>query len=173
MELTLPVFKVEVAMTDFLIRADFQPRGDFLIYLNDRAYSYLRFDEVTLLALSAGYQVSTIRQPYLSVNRRSVIYLSVLSTEEAEQLQVLQTKRPVIFYTSWCAIQGDLHVNTDARDDDLLDQSRDFFAVSNASIFPIRSITQSPASKVPYVLINRHALTAYHVDSRRTGQANA
>ena len=166
MEINLPVYKVEVGLSDFLIRAGFQPRGDFLIYLNDRAYSYLRFDEVSMKALSSDYHVSSVKQKTMSINRQSIFYLAVVIPEEADRLQVLQTKRPVIFYTNWCAIQGNLHVNTDSRDDDLLDQSRDFFAVSDATIFPIRSTIVAPASKAPYVLVNRHALTAYHADTR-------
>lgn len=166
MEISLPTFKVELGLPDFLIHASLQPRGDFLIYLNDRSYSYLRFDEAMLSALSKEYQVPSIKQKVLSVNRQSIIYLAVLVPEEAERLQVLQTKRPVIFYTNWCAIQGNLHVNTDSRDDDLLDQGRDFFAVSDASLFPIRSVTMAPASKAPFVLVNRHSLTAYHADTR-------
>ncbi len=163
MELTLPVYQVEAAMPSFLLRGDFQPRGDLLIYLNDQTYSYLRFDDVTLLTLLSDYQVPHVRQPSMTLNRLLLTYVAILESEQAERLQILQTKRPAVFYSDWCAIRGHLHVSTEVRDDDLLGQTRDFFAVSDASIFPLRTITAVPTARVPLVMINRHVLTAYHV----------
>lgn len=169
MELKLPVYRVEVGLKSFLIRGDFQPRGDFVIYLNDSAHTYLRFEKVSLSPIYPDYQIRAITQPFISVNRRNIVYVAVLQSEQAELIQVMQSKRAVIFYTDWCAIQGNLHVNTESRDDDLLDRSREFYAVSDASIYPIRAINQSVASTAPCVLVNRQALTAYHVDHRTSG----
>jgi hypothetical protein len=163
MELTLPVYQVEVAMPSFLLRGDFQPRGDFLIYLNDRSYSYLRFDDATLLTLSSDYQIPHVRQSSMTLNRQLMTYVAIMQEEQAERLQILQTKRAAVFYSDWCAIRGNLHVSSEVRDDDLLGQARDFLAVSNASIFPLRTVTAAPTAKAPLVMVNRHALTACHV----------
>lgn len=169
MEFELPIYKVEIALQKFLIQADFQPRGDLFIFLNDQSYPYFRFDEVDLFTLSSEYQVATIKQPFMAINRRHITFVSILDEESAERLQVIMSKRPVVFYTDWYAIQGNLHVNPDSRDDDLLEQARDFFAVSNASIFPMRSINRAPTRKVPYVLINRHLISAYHPHKPKEG----
>lgn len=163
MELNLPVYQVEVAMPNFLLRGEFQPRGDMLVYLNDQSYGYLRFDNALLQTLSADCQVPHIRQSSMALNRRLIAYVALLESEAGERMQLLQTKRTTVFYTDWCAIRGDLHVSTEARDDDLLGQTRDFFALSNASVFPLRPVTATPAAKVPLVMVNRHALSAYHV----------
>jgi hypothetical protein len=163
MELKLPIYQVEVAMPNFLLQGEFQPRGDALVYLNDQSFPYLRFDKATLSTLWADCQVPHIRQPSIALSRQQISYVAMLEAESAQRIQLLQAKRPTLFYTDWCAIRGELHVNAEARDDDLLGLSRDFFAVSNASIFPLRPVTAAPAAKVPLVMVNRHTLSAYHV----------
>jgi hypothetical protein len=163
MELNLPVFRVEVALPNFLIRGKFQPRGDILVFLNDPSNSYFRFDEVELLTLSPDYHIPGIKQPAMSINRQMMSFLAILDSEHTGQMQVLQTKRPTVFYYEWCAVQGDLHVNPDARDDDLLGESRDFLAVSNASVYPTKTLTNAPSNRAPFILINRHLISVYHV----------
>jgi len=162
MELSLPVFQVEIGMPDFILKGSFQPKGDILVYLNDLSYAYFRFDEVELLTLSSNYQVGGIKQPFMSLNRQKMTFVAILREEDATRIQVLQTRRPAVFYSEWCAIRGYVHVNPDTRDDDLLDRSRDFFPISDASIFPMTAVTNNPARKAPFVLVNRHGLVAYH-----------
>jgi hypothetical protein len=169
MQLNLPVFRIEVATPRFLLKGNFQPRGDILVFLNDRSNTFFSFENVEMLMLSPTYPVPAIKQPVISINRQHIIYVAVTEQERAEAVQVLLTKRPAVFYTEWCAIQGQLHVNTDAPDDDLLSELRDFFAISNAYVFPIRSLSNEPARQAPYVLINRHATTAYHVHKPKGG----
>lgn len=163
MQLELPLFRVEVATPHFLLRGGFQPRGDILVFLNDRANSFFRFEDVELLAVSSEYKIPPVKQPTMSLNRRLITYVAVLEKEKAGDVQVLLTKRPAVFYADWCAIQGYLHVNADALDDDLLSEARDFFAISDARVFPMRTMTSQPVHQAPSVLIGRHAMIAYHV----------
>jgi hypothetical protein len=76
----------------------------------------------------------------------------------------LQSKRPVVFYTSHFAIQGQLHANPDARDDDLLDDARDYAALSEVTLFPLRQLGATGLSrKAPLLLINQQHIQTYHV----------
>lgn len=162
MRIELPLFRVEVATPHFLMRGRFQPRGDILVFLNDPGNTFFRFDEVELLTFASEYRVPAIRQPTMSLNRRLITYVAVLEEDRAANIQALQTNRLAVFYTDWCAVRGFLHVNADTPDDDLLSEARDFYAISRAHVYPIRSMTNEPASQAPYVLIGRHAVTAYH-----------
>lgn len=162
MELNLPVFQVEIAMGNFLISGNFQPRGDALVFMNDQSRTHVRVDDVELKTLTPDYQIPGFRQPYMSLNRDRIHFISIIDQEQAELLQVLRTKRPVVFYTDWCAIRGDLHVNRDLRDDDLLDLGHDFFAISSASVFSTKGVVKMPTRSASYVLVNRHMVLAYH-----------
>ncbi|MFQ5434302.1 MAG: hypothetical protein ACE5FD_05445 [Anaerolineae bacterium] len=162
MEIKLATFAVEVAMPHFLLKAKFQPRGDLLIYLNDQAVKYYGFMEVKMSPLGGDYQVRPFRQSIMTVNEKFLAFISLVKAEEVEKLQLLRSKRPVVFYTDWFAIRGNLHVNEDARGDDLLDGPRDYFAVSDASVYPIRKAEAHPSRKVPLLLFNRNAVYAYH-----------
>lgn len=164
MEITFDTYKVETMMANFLLRGDLQPRGDLMVFLNDQTYSHFTFDEAELLPLATGYQVRSIRQPAVNVNRDTIAFISALEEGQADKVQILQSKRPVVFYTELLAIRGYLHVNPDMRDDDLLDQMHDFFAITGASIFPLRSLANTPRREVPFLAVNRNVIFAYHVD---------
>jgi hypothetical protein len=161
-ELTLTVYQVEAFSADFIYRASFKPRGAFLIYMNDRTRSFVPFDEVELFPLAVDRQVKGIKQGLMVVNKTSLHYLSIASPEQAQSVQVLQAKRPAVFYTSHLAIQGQLHVNADARDDDLLDDTRDYFALTDATVYPLRAMAVAPTRQVPLLLLNRPHIQSYH-----------
>lgn len=164
-ELTLTVYQVEAFSADFIYRASFKPRGAFLIYMNDRTRSFVPFDEVELFPLAVDRQVKGIKQALMVVNKNSFQYLSIASPEQAQSVQLLQAKRPAVFYTSHLAIQGQLHVNSDARDDDLLDDTRDYFALTDATVYPLRAMAVAPTRQVPLLLLNRLHIQSYHARS--------
>jgi hypothetical protein len=161
-ELTLTAYQVEAFSADFLFRASFKPRGAFLIYMNDRTRSFVPFDDVELLPVAPDRQVKGIKQSLMVVNKTNLQMMSVINPEQAQSVQLLQSKRPAVFYTSHLAIQGQLHVNSDSRDDDLLDDTRDFFALTDATVYPLRTIALAPLRQVPLLLINRLHIQSYH-----------
>ncbi len=169
MEIKLATFDVEVAMPHFLLKAKFQPRGDLLIYMNDQRVKFYGFEEVQMFPLGGDFQVRPFRQPTMTVSKKYLAFISVLKTEDVEKLQLLHSKRPVVFYTDWFAIRGQLHVNEDARGDDLLDGPRDYFAVSDASVYLIRKASANPSRKAPLLLLNRNAVYAYHPHQANEG----
>lgn len=161
-ELTLPTYQVEAFSADFIYRANFKPRGAFLIYMNDRTRSFVPFEEVELFPVAPDRQVKGIKQGLMVVNKTNLQMISVASAEQAQSVQVLQAKRPAVFYTSHLAVQGQLHVNPDARDDDLLDDTRDYFALSEATVYPLRAMAVAPTRQAPLILLNRLHIQSYH-----------
>jgi hypothetical protein len=161
-ELTLQSYQAEALTADFIIRAGFKPRGAFLIYMNDRSRSFVPFDDVELFPLAPDRQVKGVKQGLMVVNKTLLQMMSIVNPEQAQSVQLLQAKRPAVFYTSHLAIQGQLHVNADARDDDLLDDTRDFFALTDATVYPLRAIAVAPTRQVPLLLINRLHIQSYH-----------
>lgn len=166
-ELQLKTFQAELVLEDYLIRAKLQPRGSMLVYLNDRQRPFLPFDEAEIYPMAADRQVNVIKQPEIVVNKRYLKILCLTDSEEAQREQLLASKRPVAFYTGVFAIQGQLHVNADARDQDLLDETKDFFAMSDASIYPIKKIMTAPTRHVPLLFISRTLVQVYHTVNKQ------
>jgi hypothetical protein len=162
-ELQLKTFQAEIVLEDYLIRAKLQPRGSMLVYLNDRQRPFLPFDDAEIYPMAADRQVNVIKQPEIVVKKRYLKILCLTDEEEAKQEQLLATKRPVAFYAGVFVIQGQLHVNADARDQDLLDETKDFFAMSQASIYPIKKVMTAPTRHVPLLFLSRSLVQVYHV----------
>lgn len=161
-KLELPTFKAEVLTAGYMLRTSFQPKGDMLIYMNDQRYSVIRFDDVEFFPIMPEAQVRGVKQEAMAVSKSNIVGISILDEDKMDKIQMMASKRPFIFYTAWFAIQGDLHVNPDAREDDVFDETRDFFAITNAIIFPLRKVRMAPARKVPFFTINQHTVFAYH-----------
>jgi hypothetical protein len=167
LELQLPVFSVEVMLPDFWARVNFKPLGSMLSYLNDKTRNNVRFEEAALMPLSIDKQVNCIKQAKVTVEKRNLALISIIDSEQAQSVQLLQSKRPVIFYISHFAIQGQLHVNADSRDDDLLDDSRDYCALSDVTLFPLRQLgVANITRKIPLLLVNQQYVQTYHTQAQ-------
>jgi hypothetical protein len=92
-------WKVEVAIPNLLIKATLQPRGDLMIFLNNLTYTSFTFNDVELVPLGTDYQVKGVKQPMMNVTRNAISFMSVLEPEKATQIQLLQSKRLMVFYT--------------------------------------------------------------------------
>jgi hypothetical protein len=163
MEIQLPSFKMEAVTDQCLYRGILQPRGELFTFINDRRYLTFTFTETAFHPLQKNYRVSTIKQAAINVNWQKIIYLAMLDQEDMERVQLLQSGRPVTFYTFNLAIRGNLRVNLDAHENDLLDETRDFLAVTEADILPLRPLAVAPAKHVPLIALNRRQIESYHV----------
>ncbi len=161
-KLELPTFQVEVLMPGFMARAVFQPKGDLLIFMNDRRYDVARFDEVEMYPIVPDAQVKGMKQEMMALNKKFITGIALLEPERVENVMLLASKRPFVFYSEWFAIRGNLHANPDSRDDDVFDETKDFFGVTDASIYPMRNLRKAPTRKVPLLAINRQDIYAYH-----------
>jgi hypothetical protein len=162
-ELQLKTYQAEVVLEDYLIKANVQPRGSMLVYLNDKQRPFLPFDDAEIYPLAVERQITCIKQPNIVLNKRYLKILVVPNEADAENEQLLASKRPVAVYTGFFVIQGQLHVNADARDQDLLDETKDYFAMSDASIYPIRKVLTPPTRRVPLLYLSRELIQVYHV----------
>jgi len=162
-QIELSTFRVEVVSQDYLLRADFQPRGDLQGYLNDRNWEFIPFKNGEMSLLAADRRVGNMQQEHCTLNKGSVVSLSLLDEERMTELHLQSTTRPIVIYTGPFAIQGKLHVPPDAPDEDLFDELHDFFPVSKASVFPLRRVAAQPTKEVPLLFVNRKAIQSYHV----------
>ena len=157
-----PLLRVEAILGDFLLRGSLLPLGELMNFLNDRRRGNIAFESCELFPLAADRQVRGVRQESLTVVRDNLIALCLLDEAQMSHERLLKASRPVVFYTASFAIQGQLHVNVDARDTDLLDDSRDFYPVTQAMLFPLRPVAQAPTARVPLLLLQRSRIQAYH-----------
>ncbi|HSH03144.1 MAG TPA: hypothetical protein VLL52_11545 [Anaerolineae bacterium] len=162
-ELDLDVFHVEVVLPRYVFRATCKPLGGFLTYFNDRRRNYLPFENVTIHPLSPMRQLEVIKQAKITVRRTEMVSISVLSEEEMGKIRILDSSREVVFYANQFAFQGALHVNSDTSNDDLLDETRDFYPMKGVKIAPLEKMASSPIRQVPLMLLGRAFVTLYTV----------
>ncbi|MBK6328848.1 MAG: hypothetical protein KA362_09605 [Chloroflexi bacterium] len=161
----LESWKIEIAIPNFLVRAALTPRGDLMIFLNNLTYTSFNFNDVEMMPLGTDFQVKGVKQSMINISRSAISYISVLEPHKAAQIQLLQSKRAIVFYTEWFAVRGDLHVNSETPNENLLDDKFHFFMLTDATIFPLRTMTARPIQKVPAVAFNRLEILAYHPQS--------
>jgi hypothetical protein len=95
------------------------------------------------------------------INKTKMEMVSLLEQDQVKDIQLPTSKRPVQMFTGRFAVQGLLHVSSDAPDEDLLDEMHDFYPLSDASIFPLRNAPSLPTQKVPLLIISRLRIQAY------------
>ena len=169
----LATLQVEAILQDYILKGELQPRGQLISYLNDHNWTFLPFMNSVFNSLAADRKVGEIKQAASVVNKNRLAVLSVLKEEEAAEIQLPLGERPVIFYVGNFAIQGSLHVRSDAPDEDILDDLHDFFPVTEATIFPVRPVAVAPTRKVPLLMISRPLTQAYQVVKGPGGEVGA
>ncbi|UCG26210.1 MAG: hypothetical protein JSW55_09580 [Chloroflexota bacterium] len=172
-DIELATMQVEAILQNYMLRGELQPRGQVVAYLNDHNWTYLPVRNAVFSALAADRRVGEIKQSAAVINKNRLAALSILREEEAAQVQLPTGERPVVFYVAHFAIQGNLHVRSDAPDEDILDDLHDFFPVSEVTIFPVRPVATPPTRQVPLLLISRPLTQAYQVIKGPAGEPQA
>lgn len=163
LKLEITTFRIEALLPDYIVRGGLRPLGNFLAFLNDPARSIFPLQEVEMINFRADRQMRGVKKEAMTISKPIMSYMALLDEGQVEKVQFLQASRPVIIYTADFAIQGNIHVNVDAKDTDLLDDNWDFFAVTQAKVFPVRTVSVAPTREVPLLLVNRPMVQAYHV----------
>lgn len=162
-ERSLATFQVEALSAEYFLRGQFKPLGDLGVFLNDRRRDFIRLDDVELIPLVAGRQQRGVRREAVNVHKQTLLALSLTVADEAQGVQVLASKRPVVFYLGSLIVRGELHVNVDALDEDLLEDARDFHPVSKASIYCLQGGAAPFAREAPLLFVQRASVQAYHL----------
>lgn len=164
-EIELSSFLVEVILDDYLVRGEIQPRGDLLTYINDRNWEFVAFRNCELIPISKDSRVSAINQDLVVINKHHLCAISVIDEEQVKEIRLHESDRSLICYINQFAFQGNVHVHAEAPDEDMLDERQEYYALTDASIFPIRPISASPKQKVPLLIFKRDRIQVYHVRS--------
>ena len=165
-EIQFTKVNVEAVMADYLIRGEMHSRGEVLNFLNDRRYPTFSLYDCELHPLSTERKIGTFNQDLVTIDKKQVIVLSVLDKHIREGIQLTVSERIVIFYCGNIAIHGLLHVPADAPDEDILDEKRDFFGITDGSVYSLVPVGTEPRSDAPLMMLNRHNVGAYSVQSR-------
>ena len=161
-EIELTTIQVEAILDAYVLQADMQPRGELGVYLNDRNRGFIPFQNAELVPLYADRRVEKVRRGQFIVNKHNVAILSLLREDQADQVQLLSATRPVVLYTSHFAVNGQLHVNTEAPQEDLLSEMHDYHGLTMATLYPLRELAAAPTSSVPMLFVRRQFVQAYH-----------
>lgn len=163
-ELQLATLTAEWLLEDYLVGGTFQPIGDVGVFLNDRTRAYVQVSGAAVRPLAPDRQVAGPAGVTIQVARSKILAVSLVKGEEAAEVRRLAASRAATFYVGPYAIRGQVHVNADARDEDLLDDARDFYPVSDAQVFPLRPLANVPSGRVPLLFINRLHLPLYQAN---------
>jgi hypothetical protein len=172
-QIELATIQVEAILQDYTLRGELQPRGQLISYLNDRNWTFVPVKNAVFSALAADRRVGEIKQTAAVINKNQLAALSVLNEDEAAEVQLPIGTRPVIFYIAHFAVQGQMHVRSDAPDEDILDDLHDYFPITQAKIFPVRPVAAAPTRQVPLLLISRPLTQAYQVVKGQGSEGSA
>ena len=161
-DIKLDTFRIEIIMDAYLLQAKIKPLGDLIIFLNDQNRTVLPLEEIEMFPLATDRQVKGVQQTKMSVNKHLITTLGLINADEVARVQMLKSSRQIVCYTDRFAIRGNLHINPDTPDEDMFDDSRDFFPMSDVSLFPLRPAPSNLTNKIPLLLVNRLAIRAYH-----------
>jgi hypothetical protein len=162
-DIELVSYPVEAVLDDFLLKGELQPRGGLIAYFNDRQWTNIVMQATTIFPLAADRRLASIEPAETIVPKAAVQIVSILNPEQVAAVTLPPTYRKVIFFLAHFAVQGSLHVSTDAHDHDIFDVSRDFFAVSSAAVFPLHALATTPTRDVPLLMLARQSVQAYRV----------
>ena len=154
---------VEVVLVEYVIRGEMHSRGEVLNFLNDRRYPTFSLYDSELHPVSIERKVEVVRQELVTVQKQHVLLVSVLDRHIRDSMQLTVSERKAIFYCGAFAIHGLLHVPADAPDEDILDETRDFFGITEGSVYSLTPVSQDPIKNAPIMLINRQGVEAYSV----------
>ena len=154
---------VEAVLADYVVSGSLKSRGEILNFLNDRRYPTFSLYGSELQPTAASRKIETVKQELVTINKASVIVVSVEDREALADMQLTISERRVIFYCGSLVVHGLLHVPADAPDEDILDEAKDFFGITKGSIYSLVPLSIDPKKDVPLMLINRHKIEAYSV----------
>lgn len=172
-QIELATLHVEAILQDYVLRGEMQPRGPLVSYLNDRNWTFLPVKNAVFAALASDRRIGEIKQAASVINKKHLAALSVVDEGEVADIQLPSGTRPVIFYVSHFAVQGQLHVRPDAPDEDILDDLHDFYPVTQATIFPVRPVAVAPKRNVPLLIISRPLTQTYQVVKSQSDDSDA
>jgi len=166
--ITFEPISVDISAGNFLVRGEIEPRGDLIVYMNDNNNTSFAILNAQFMPDGPEYKVPAIKQSLITINQDRLAFLGVINEADMERVQFVQSSRTAVFYTNWFAIRGALHVHGEAKEEELMEPTRHFYAVTNATIFPIRETTHTPHRTYPLVIINRSEMIGYHLYHKGT-----
>lgn len=166
--ITFQPISVDISAGNFLVRGEIEPRGDLIVYMNDDNNTSFAIQNAQFMPDGPEYKVPTIKQSSITVNQEHLAFVGVIHEADLERIQFVQTSRTAVFYTNWFAIRGELHVHGETKEEELMEATKHFYAVTQASIFPIRQTTHTPHRTYPLVIINRSEIIGYHLYQKET-----
>ncbi len=162
-EIELKSYQIEGVLLDYVLRAKLQPRGHMHAFLNDRNWEFIPFHDAELFPVAHDTKIGGMHKEMLSVSKKSLCLVSLMDQDQVADIQIPVTHRTILIHLALFAVQGELHVTSDAPDEDLMDDLHDFFPISDASIYPICPVSATPSSKVPLLFVSRPMIQAYQV----------
>jgi hypothetical protein len=163
LERSLESYRVEAFTLDYLLRGQLRPLGELPNYINDRRREFIRVEEAEIVPITGDRHLRPIHRETFIASKHNLLVLSLVEPGDAVKTQILISKRPVVLYLAQLIVRGQLHVTAEASEDDLIDDARDFYAVSEANVYHLHGATPAYAREVPLLFVNRPLVQGYHL----------
>jgi hypothetical protein len=160
----LPRYPVQVLTTTYHIQGGLETIGPILDFVNDRERDAFVFLDATVKSLTPG-PMGQVTRPHISVPKPEVIAMYFDDATARSSIQMLRRVERSIMYMPYLVCRGEFHLGTDTRWQDMVSLlPTDFFAFTNASVFPLSPLPGPFPQQAELVVLNRRHIKMLHLD---------
>ena len=160
----LPRYPVRVLTTTYYIQGGLETLGPIIAFMNDRDRDAFVFLDATVKPLTSG-PIGQMTRPVISVPKPEVIAMYVDDAAARSSIQTLRHIERCIIYMPYLVCRGEFHLGADTRWQDMLGMlPTDFFAFTNASVFPLAPLPGPFPQQADLVVLSRRHVKMMHLD---------
>jgi hypothetical protein len=160
----LPRYTFQIITTTFQIQGRMETVGPLLDFLNDKDRQFFILLDATAKSLTPG-PMGQMTLPQLIVPKTDVIALVVEEAAARTSLQLLKRVERCILYMPLLVCRGEFHLGADTRWTDMVSLVLgNFFAFTNAAVFPLAPLPGPFPQQTELVILNRQQIRMLHLD---------
>lgn len=160
----MPRYPVQVLTNTYLVQGGLETIGAIVDFLNDRDRDFFMFIDATVRSLTLG-PMGKVARPQLLIPKTEIIALYLDDATARSSIQLLRRVERCIMYMPFVVCRGEFHLGADTRWQDMVSLlPTDFFAFTNASIFPLSPLPGPFPQQADLIVLNRKHIRMLHVD---------
>lgn len=160
---TRRLYRCAVFTDAFKMTGKLEPTGEILTALGDKQRTCIPIHDVEITPISAYSPLGPLAIPELIINKANVTMVAVLDAADYDDIRLQASITVLTVYTPAFAIQAEFHLGGELRTRDFIDGlAYDFLPATNAKLFPLLPSKLGPTDNLPFVILNKNAITMYH-----------
>ena len=157
-------YPVQVLTTHSHIQGTMEPIGPVINYLNDVDRRHIPLLEATVSPLTTN-PLGQVARSQLIIPKNDIVALYLDDAAARSGFQLLRRIERSIFYMPSLVCRAEFHLGIDTRWQDMLGLLvGDFFAVTNATVFPLIALPGPFPQQTDLLVLNRLHVQMLHPD---------